>query len=135
MTQREIRASTLPIGNGLTGGPAPASPMGSCFRGEICSADVIAVATLGGQGVFMTRLLTRIGISILLFAPLLFAPAAARAQILVAGDGPVVYGHHHLNTTNMAAQKKFYADTLGGVVETIGSGDRHQEIIQFPNVL
>lgn len=83
----------------------------------------------------MTRLLHGIGVSILLFGPLLLAPSAARAQILVAGDGPVVYGHHHLNTTNMAAQKKFYADTLGGVVETIGSGDRHQEIIQFPNVL
>ncbi len=40
-------------------------------------------------------------------------PAVAGAQILVAGEGPVVYGHHHLNTTNMAAQKKFYADTLG----------------------
>ena len=69
------------------------------------------------------------------FAILLFVPAAASAQILVAGDGPVVYGHHHLNTTNMDAQKKFYADTLGGTVAKIGSGDRQQEIIKFPNVL
>src|SRR5215470_12489874 len=78
----------------------------------------------------MKRLFTGIGLSILLLAP-----AVAGAQILVAGDGPVVYGHHHLNTTNMAAQKKFYADTLGGSVVKIGSGDRQQEIIQFPNVL
>ena len=78
----------------------------------------------------MKRLLTGIGLTILLFVP-----AVAGAQILVAGEGPVVYGHHHLNTTNMDAQKKFYADTLGGTVAKIGSGDRQQEIIKFPNVL
>jgi len=78
----------------------------------------------------MKRLSTGIGLSILLFVP-----AIAGAQILVAGEGPVVYGHHHLNTTNMAAQKKFYADTLGGSVVKIGSGERQQEIIEFPNVL
>jgi predicted enzyme related to lactoylglutathione lyase len=82
----------------------------------------------------MKRLLTGIGLGILLFG-LLFVPAVASAQILVAGEGPVVYGHHHLNTTNMAAQKKFYADTLGGTVAKIGSGVRQQEIIKFPNVL
>ncbi len=82
----------------------------------------------------MKRLSAGIGLGFLLLG-LLFAPAAARAQILDAGDGPVVYGHHHLNTTNMAAQKKFYADTLGGTVVKIGSGERQQEIIQFPNVL
>ena len=65
---------------------------------------------------------------------LLLIPAA-NAQILVAGEGPVVYGHHHLNTTNMAAQKKFFAETLGGTVTRIGTGDREQEIIKFPNVL
>jgi len=66
---------------------------------------------------------------------LLFTPAVASAQILVAGEGPVVYGHHHLNTTNMDAQKKFFVDTLGGTVVKIGTGDRQQEIIKFPNVL
>jgi predicted enzyme related to lactoylglutathione lyase len=80
--------------------------------------------------VFMKGLLTGIGLGVLLFAP-----AAGRGQILVAGDGPVVYGHHHLNTTNMEAQKRFYADTLGGSVARIGTGDRQQEIIKFPNVL
>src|SRR5256885_16750656 len=78
--------------------------------------------------VFMKRLLTGIGLTILLFVP-----AVADAQILATG--PVVYGHHHLNTTNMDAQKKFFVDTLGGSVLKIGSGDRQQEIIQFPNVL
>jgi catechol 2,3-dioxygenase-like lactoylglutathione lyase family enzyme len=65
----------------------------------------------------------------------LAAPAASHAQILVKGEGPVVYGHHHLNTTNMAAQKKFFVDTLGGKLVNFGSGDRTQEIIEFPNVL
>src|ERR1700720_3805405 len=78
----------------------------------------------------MKRLLTGAGLAVLLFVP-----AVAKAQILVAGEGPVVYGHHHLNTTNMDAQKKFYADALGGTVAKIGSGDRQQEIIKFPNVL
>src|SRR5438132_9047493 len=78
--------------------------------------------------VFMKRLLTGIGLTILLFVP-----AVADAQILVTG--PVVYGHHHLNTTNMDAQKKFFVDTLGGTVVTVGSGDRQQEIIKFPHVL
>jgi catechol 2,3-dioxygenase-like lactoylglutathione lyase family enzyme len=82
----------------------------------------------------MKRLLTGIGLTIVL-PILLFVPAVADAQILLAGEGPVVYGHHHLNTTNMDAQKKFFADTLGGTVVKIGSGDRQQEIIQFPNVL
>ena len=77
----------------------------------------------------MKRLLTG-GLTILLLAP-----AFASAQILVAGEGPVVYGHTHLNTTNMAAQKKFFADTLGGIVVRIGTGEREQEIIKFPNEL
>src|SRR5215468_12395161 len=66
---------------------------------------------------------------------LLAIPAVSRAQILVKNEGPVVYGHHHLNTTDMAAQKKFFVDTLGGTVVKFGSGDRAQEIIKFPNVL
>jgi catechol 2,3-dioxygenase-like lactoylglutathione lyase family enzyme len=60
------------------------------------------------------------------------APAVSHAQLLA--DGPIVYGHHHLNTTNMAAQKKFYVDTLGGTVKHIGTGAREQDIIVFPNV-
>src|SRR5882724_10211905 len=63
------------------------------------------------------------------------APSAAHAQVLPAGAGPVVYGHHHLNTTNMAAQKKFYVDTLGGTLVNFGAGERQQEIIKFPNVM
>src|SRR5438034_2480679 len=65
---------------------------------------------------------------------LVLAPASrASAQLLSAKDGPIVYGHHHLNTTNVDAQKKFFVDTLGGTVVKIGANQ--QEIVKFPNVL
>lgn len=58
------------------------------------------------------------------------APSTGSAQIIV--EGPVVYGHHHFNTTDMAAQRKFYVDTLGGVDKKIGTN--MVEVIEFPNV-
>ena len=66
-------------------------------------------------------------------APLVLSASTVSAQLTAAKDGPVVYGHHHLNTTNMAAQKKFFVDTLGGKLLTIGTNNT--EIIAFPNVL
>src|ERR1700693_2896762 len=74
---------------------------------------------------------------LLIFATLVLsliavAPSAS-AQILVGKDGPVVYGHHHLNTTNMDAQKKFFVDSLGGTLAKVGTNQ--QEIVKFPNVL
>ena len=64
---------------------------------------------------------------------LLAVVAAARvsAQVITA-DGPVVYGHHHFNTTDMAAQKRFFVDTLGGKAAAIGTNNT--EVIEFPNV-
>ena len=59
-------------------------------------------------------------------------PGTARAQVLTSGE-PVVYGHHHLNTTNMEAQKKFYVEALGGKLLKIGANQ--QEVIAFPGVL
>ena len=60
--------------------------------------------------------------------------APAHGQVLTGS--PIVYGHHHLNTTNMAAQKKFYVDALGGKLRHIAAGTaRDQEIIEFPGVL
>jgi catechol 2,3-dioxygenase-like lactoylglutathione lyase family enzyme len=74
----------------------------------------------------------RAGVAIVSIA--LAVPASA--QVLSKDQGPIVYGHHHLNTTNMAAQKKFYVDTLGGKLRHIGAGtERDQEIIEFPGVL
>src|SRR3954469_2606015 len=75
-------------------------------------------------------------IRIALVAGALALPAASQAQVLSKDQGAIVYGHHHLNTTNMAAQKKFYVDTLGGKLRHIGAGtDRDQEIVEFPGVL
>jgi len=59
------------------------------------------------------------------------APFTLSAQT-IAVKGPVVYGHHHFNTTDMAAQKRFFVDTLGGKLATIGTNN--VEVIEFPNV-
>jgi catechol 2,3-dioxygenase-like lactoylglutathione lyase family enzyme len=63
----------------------------------------------------------------------LMSPARASGQLLAAKDGPIVYGHHHLSTANVEAQKKFLVDTLGGSAITIGTNNL--EIVKFPNVL
>src|SRR5688572_28637625 len=57
--------------------------------------------------------------------------STSSAQTIVA-EGPVVYGHHHFNTTDMAAQKRFFVETLGGKLATIGTNNL--EVIEFPNV-
>ena len=74
----------------------------------------------------ITRLLT-------LLAVLAATPAPARAQLHLAGDNPIVYGHHHLNATSTDEHRKFWADTLGGTAGTFGP--QKAEMITFPNVL
>jgi catechol 2,3-dioxygenase-like lactoylglutathione lyase family enzyme len=59
------------------------------------------------------------------------APLSLSAQTITA-KGPVVYGHHHFNTTDLAAQKRFFVDTLGGKAATIGTNNL--EVVEFPNV-
>ena len=56
----------------------------------------------------------------MLAAFLVCLSSALSAQTIVA-EGPVVYGHHHFNTTDMAAQKRFFVETLGGKLATIGT--------------
>jgi predicted enzyme related to lactoylglutathione lyase len=71
---------------------------------------------------------------IALLTLLVLAPASnASAQLLAAKDGPIVYGHHHLNVTNADEAKKFWVDALGGVAIIVGPEKR--EIIKFPNAL
>ena len=73
-------------------------------------------------------------LSIAAFLLLVIAPASnASAQLLAAKDGPIVYGHHHLNVSDMDAAKKFWVDALGGVLVIVGPEKR--EIIKFPNAL
>ena len=62
----------------------------------------------------------------------LLLPSTASAQLLAAKDGPIVYGHHHVNATDPAAHKKFWADALGGTVAIVGTDKR--EVIKIPNV-
>jgi catechol 2,3-dioxygenase-like lactoylglutathione lyase family enzyme len=71
----------------------------------------------------------------LLFSALFVVSAVstASAQLVAAKDGPIVYGHHHLNTTNLDAQKKFFVDTLGGTATAVGTNNTG--IVKFPNVL
>src|SRR5882672_2076726 len=58
---------------------------------------------------------------------------AASAQLTAAKDGPVVYGHHHLNVTSIDEHKKFWVNTLGG--KSVKVGTSPNEIVMFPNVL
>ena len=58
---------------------------------------------------------------------------AAYAQLHVAADNPIVYGHHHVNASDVAAHNKFWVEGLGGSMVEIG--DAKREIISFPNVL
>jgi catechol 2,3-dioxygenase-like lactoylglutathione lyase family enzyme len=53
--------------------------------------------------------------------------------LLAARDGPIVYGHHHLNVTSIDDHKKFWVDTLGG--KSVKVGTSPNEIVMFPNVL
>src|SRR4051794_39778554 len=80
------------------------------------------------------RIITAMHRILIAFALVLCLPAShASAQLVAAKDGPIVYGHHHLNVTSVDEHKKFWVNTLGGVVVTIGTNKR--EIIKFPNAL
>jgi catechol 2,3-dioxygenase-like lactoylglutathione lyase family enzyme len=64
---------------------------------------------------------------------LLAGASPTSAQVLEATEGPIVYGHHHLNASNVAAQKKFFVETLGG--KAIKIGTNNTEVVEFPGVL
>lgn len=59
--------------------------------------------------------------------------APAWAQLMAAKDGPIAYGHHHVNVASVDAHKKFWVDALGGTPIKIGASPA--EIVRFPNVL
>lgn len=63
----------------------------------------------------------------------LSTPRIAFAQLTMANDAPIVYGHHHINVSNLDAHKKFWADTLGGKATKLGSSPLN--VMVFPNVL
>ena len=77
----------------------------------------------------MNRRLVRIALILLVLAP----ASIAQAQLIAAKDGPIVYGHHHLNVTSVEEHRRFWAEALGGVPAKIGANNT--EIIKFPNAL
>jgi catechol 2,3-dioxygenase-like lactoylglutathione lyase family enzyme len=81
----------------------------------------------------MMRSVSRLMRASACFALLALWPVPSSAQLLAAKDGPVVYGHHHLNVTSIDEHKKFWVDTLGGKPVKVGTSPN--EIVMFPNVL
>lgn len=64
---------------------------------------------------------------------LLLLSNTVSAQLYSADKGRVIYGHHHVNTTDIAAQQRFWIEGLGGKIAPWGSSGR--ELIAFPDVL
>jgi predicted enzyme related to lactoylglutathione lyase len=77
----------------------------------------------------MTRLIAVVILGLFLLAP----TSRASAQLLAAKDGPVAYGHHHLNVASVEESRKFWVQALGGVITPIGTNNT--EIIKFANAL
>ena len=73
--------------------------------------------------------MTRVACAVII---VLLGASAASAQLLAAKDGPIVYGHHHLAASDIPAQLKFFADTLGGTKITFGP--QKIDVVKFPNV-
>jgi catechol 2,3-dioxygenase-like lactoylglutathione lyase family enzyme len=81
------------------------------------------MASKGGETVRLIKAVT------VLIA--LFSANIVSAQLTAASKGPIVYGHHHLNVTNVDEHKRFWVDTLGGTAVPWGDA----EIVKFSNVL
>ena len=77
----------------------------------------------------MTRLVPTLAAAALLVAG---SAVNAAAQLIAAKDGPIVYGHHHIAASDIPAQLKFFADTLGGTKITFGP--QNIDVVKFPNV-
>ena len=60
-----------------------------------------------------------------------FGIVPAWAQLDLASGNPVVYGHHHLNVSDTAEQKRLWVDVFGGTPTTFGAN----EVVKLPNVL
>ena len=77
----------------------------------------------------------RLSVLLIVWGLLFAGPVEVSAQLTAAKDGPIVYGHHHLNTTNVAAQKKFFVDTLGGRCDQGRDEQRRdREVSQRPDI-
>ncbi len=126
------RAFALLVSGLLTWGSAPHP--GSVARGDpFAPLRSLAGALCAPKPCLHVELDTSVHIRVVQARLALPSKSEVSAQLAAAKDGPIVYGHHHLNTTNVDAQKKFFVDTLGGTLIKIGSNNL--EVVQFPNVL
>ena len=115
----ELRGSTVhPAG--------PFSRRGDTVCTRECSALVSSNITK--ERLFMSKMITVMSMTAVLCGGV---AAAGWAQLTAAQEGPVVYGHHHLIVSSTDEHKKFWVDTLGGELVTVGT----LEIVKFPNVL
>jgi catechol 2,3-dioxygenase-like lactoylglutathione lyase family enzyme len=77
----------------------------------------------------MRSVLHRASTVLVLLAFVLLPDSRAAAQLIAAKDGPIVYGHHHLNVSNVDESRKFFVDALGGLPAKLGTTD----IVKYPN--
>lgn len=70
------------------------------------------------------------GALVVVFGLVVATPASA--QLVAAKDGPIVYGHHHLASSNVEASSKFFA-ALGGRPGKFAGNNA--DIVTFPNVI
>src|SRR5262245_41664339 len=61
------------------------------------------------------------------------AAVPAHAQLKAAGTIPIVYGHHHINTPDIAGQERFWIEGMGGVSFKLGTSPSDR--IKFTNVI
>jgi catechol 2,3-dioxygenase-like lactoylglutathione lyase family enzyme len=73
----------------------------------------------------------RPGLVLTMLGMLLAHATSSSAQLSSTSDGPIVYGHHHVNATSVPAHAAFLVDALGGVPITLGG----RQIVKFRNVL
>ena len=59
-------------------------------------------------------------ISLLLFLCLLAVPGG-KAQLPASSEGPISMGHHHLNVSDVAEQRRFWVDVMGAEAGRLGS--------------
>lgn len=62
-----------------------------------------------------------------------FSSSMTYAQLNLAANNSVVYGHHHINASDIGAHQKFWVEGLGGNLAQVGESTG--EVISFPNVL
>jgi predicted enzyme related to lactoylglutathione lyase len=75
----------------------------------------------------------RVAVAVVGIVLVLGAHAPASAQLVAAKDGPVVYGHHHVNATSVDDHKRFWVDALGGTLVRVGTNNA--EVVKFHNAL